>query len=294
MEFYHSFNELLDKSGNPLTDFPAGFPRHDLLEGLLIMRRQGGYPWQNAGLSTGMAIGHLITQAATYGLTFGTIATSVYKVRLTTIPISFHHWPSLIALFVLVDLGFYVEHRCSHRVRLLWASHSVHHSSEKMLATTAYRLSWTPILSGVFLFYLPIVWIGYDPAWVYGMVSATLTYQFFVHTELVRRIGWLEWLINTPSAHRVHHASNPEYLDKNYGGVLLTGIICSRLIRPSSPTSDPLWLGASALGSNNPIVIAYEELWLTLKAALRAGSARERLAYYGGRQKVEEVGRYVK
>ena len=89
------------------------------------------------------------------------------------------------------------------------------------MATTAYRLSWTPILLGVFLFYLPIVWIGYDPAWVYGMVSASLTYQFFVHTELVRRIGWLEWLINTPSAHRVHHASNAEYIDKNYGGVLL-------------------------------------------------------------------------
>jgi len=93
---------------------------------------------------------------------------------------------------------FYVEHRCSHRLRFLWASHSVHHSSEKMLVTTAYRLSWTPILSGVFLFYLPIVWIGYDPVWVYGMVSASLSYQFFVHTELVPRIGWLEWLINTP------------------------------------------------------------------------------------------------
>jgi len=123
---------------------------------------------------------------------------SVYEIRLTTIPISFRHWPSLIALFLLADLAFYVEHRCSHRIGLLWASHSVHHSSEKMLVTTAFRLSWTPILSGVFLFYLPIVWIGYDPAWVYGMVSASLTYQFFVHTELVPRVGWLEWVINTP------------------------------------------------------------------------------------------------
>ena len=92
-------------------------------------------------------------------------------------------------MFLLVDLGFYVEHRCSHRIRFLWASHSVHHSSDKMQATTAFRLSWTPILSGVFLFYLPIVWIGYDPVWVFGMASAGLTYQFFVHTELVPRIG---------------------------------------------------------------------------------------------------------
>ena len=93
MEFYLSFNELLERSGNPLIlIFLPVLLVTTLLEGLLIMRRQGGYPWQNAGLSTGMAIGHLITQAATHGLTFGIIATSVYKLRLTTIPISFHHW----------------------------------------------------------------------------------------------------------------------------------------------------------------------------------------------------------
>ena len=254
MEFYLSFNEMLDKSGNPLIlIFLPVFLVTTLLEGLLIMRRQGGYPWQNAGLSTGMAIGHLITQAATYGLTFGTIATSVYKVRLTTIPISFHHWPSLIALFVLVDLGFYVEHRCSHRVRLLWASHSVHHSSEKMLATTAYRLSWTPILSGVFLFYLPIVWIGYDPAWVYGMVSATLTYQFFVHTELVRRIGWLEWLINTPlgpsSASRQQPRIPRQELWRRAADLGSSVLVLSGR---AARHSDPLWLGASALGPQQP------------------------------------------
>jgi len=280
MEFYLSFNELLGKSGNPfILIFLPLFLVTTLLEAVLIMRRQGAYQWQNAGVSTGMAIGHFITQAATHGLTFGIIATSVYEVRLTTIPISFHHWPSLIALFLLVDLGFYVEHRCSHRVRLLWASHSVHHSSEKMLATTAYRLSWTPILSGVFLFYLPIVWIGYDPAWVYGMVSASLTYQFFVHTELVRRIGWLEWLINTPSAHRVHHASNAEYLDKNYGGVLLIWDHLFASYQAEQPDI-PIRYGLAHPRSapNNPLVIAYEELWLTLKAALQAGSARERLA----------------
>ena len=90
-----------------------------------------------------------------------------------------------------------------------------------MVVSAAFRLSWTPLLSGVFVFYLPIVWIGYDPVWVFGMASAGLTYQFFVHTELVKRIGWLEWVLNTPSAHRVHHASNPQYIDKNFGGVLM-------------------------------------------------------------------------
>jgi sterol desaturase/sphingolipid hydroxylase (fatty acid hydroxylase superfamily) len=226
-----------------------------------------------------MAIGHFLTQAATHGLIFGIIAASVYEIRLTTIPTGVQHWPSLIVLFVLVDLAFYVEHRSSHRIRFLWASHSVHHSSEKMLVTTAYRLTWTPTLSGVFAFYLPIVWIGYNPAWVYGMASGSLAYQFFVHTELVPRVGWLEWVINTPSAHRVHHASNPEYLDKNYGGVLL---IWDHLFgsyqaeRPDIPIRYGLAHPRSA--PNNPFVIACEDIWLTLKATLRPGPTRERLA----------------
>ena len=167
MEFYLSVSELLGKTANPLTlIFVPIFLFTTLAEALLILHRQGTYPWKNAGVSISMAVGHFITQIATHGVVFGIIAMSVYEIRLTTIPISFRHWPSLIALFLLADLAFYVEHRCSHRIGLLWASHSVHHSSEKMLVTTAFRLSWTPILSGVFLFYLPIVWIGYDPAWV--------------------------------------------------------------------------------------------------------------------------------
>jgi len=222
MEFYLSFHQLLGRGTNSvILIFVPLFLVMTTLEAVIILQREGTYPWKNAGVSVLMTVGHFITQAAMHGLIFGIIAAFVYKIRLTTIPVSFHNWVSLIVLFLLVDLGFYVEHRCSHRIQLLWASHSVHHSSEKMQATTAFRLAWTPILSGVFLFYLLIVWIGYDPVWVYGMVSFSLTYQFFVHTELVPHVRWLEWVINTPSAHRVHHGSNPEYIDKNYGGVLL-------------------------------------------------------------------------
>jgi sterol desaturase/sphingolipid hydroxylase (fatty acid hydroxylase superfamily) len=279
MESYVSLNDLLQKTSNPvLAVFLPIFLATTVIEGLLLWRRQGEYPWKNACVSIAMAIGHFITQAAAHGLIFGVIAVAVYKIRLTTIPVSFDHWLNLVILFVLVDLGFYIEHRCSHRMRFLWASHSVHHSSEKMLATTAYRLSWTPILSGVFAFYLPIVWIGYDPVWVYGMVSISLTYQFFVHTELVPRVGWLEWFINTPSAHRVHHASNPEYIDKNYGGVLL---IWDHLFGSyqAERADIPIRYGLAHPRSspNNPFVIAYEELWQTLKTAFTAGTARRGL-----------------
>jgi sterol desaturase/sphingolipid hydroxylase (fatty acid hydroxylase superfamily) len=284
MEFYLSFEQLLGRGANSVAlIFLPLFLIMTVLEGLVILYRQGTYPWKNAGVSVLMTVGHFITQAVTHGLIFGVIAAFIYKIRLTTIPVSFHNWVSLIALFLLVDLGFYVEHRCSHRIRFLWASHSVHHSSEQMQATTAFRLSWTPILSGVFLFYLPIVWIGYDPVWVYGMVSLSLSYQFFVHTELVPHIGWLEWIINTPSAHRVHHASNPEYIDKNYGGVLL---IWDRLFGSYQAERSDIeiryGLAHPRSAPNNPFVIAYEDLWLALREAFSAGSVGKALARMWG------------
>ncbi len=284
MEFYLSFHQLLGRGTNSvILIFVPLFLVMTTLEAVIILQREGTYPWKNAGVSVLMTVGHFITQAATHGLIFGIIAAFVYKIRLTTIPVSFHNWVSLIVLFLLVDLGFYVEHRCSHRIQLLWASHSVHHSSEKMQATTAFRLAWTPILSGVFLFYLPIVWIGYDPVWVYGMVSFSLTYQFFVHTELVPHVCWLEWVINTPSAHRVHHGSNPEYIDKNYGGVLLIWDHLFSSCQAERPDIKICYgLAHPRSAPNNPFVIAYEELWLTIEATLGAGSVRAGLARLWG------------
>lgn len=267
MEFYLSFTDLLDKLPNKIgAIFIPVFLVTILVEALVIQARHGSYPWKNAGVSALVAVGHLLTQAAAHGLIFGIIAVAVYQVRLTTIPVSWSNWPSLIALFLLTDLAFYVEHRCSHRIRLLWASHSVHHSTERMVVAAAFRLSWTPILSGVFLFYLPIVWIGFDPVWVFGMVSASLTYQFFIHTELVKRIGWLEWIINTPSAHRVHHASNPEYIDKNFGGVLMIWDRLFGTYQPELPSIKIRYgLSHPRSSPSNPFVIAYEELWRMVK-----------------------------
>jgi sterol desaturase/sphingolipid hydroxylase (fatty acid hydroxylase superfamily) len=284
MEFYLSFQQLLGRGTNSvILIFLPLFLIMTALEAAIILRREGTYPWKNAGVLVLMTVGHFISQAATHGLVFGIIAAFVYKIRLTTISVSFHNWVSLIVLFLLVDLGFYIEHRCSHRIKLLWASHSVHHSSEKMQATTAFRLSWTPILSGVFLFYLPIVWIGYDPISVYGMVSLSLTYQFFVHTELVPHVRSLEWVINTPSAHRVHHACNPQYIDKNYGGVLLIWDHLFSSYQAELPNVEIRYgLAHPRSAPNNPFIIAYEELWLTIKAALRAESVRAGLARLWG------------
>ena len=152
----------------------------------------------------------------------------------------------------------------------MWASHSVHHSIDRMVFTAAFRLAWTPVLSGVFLFDLPLVLLGFPPEWVFGMSSASLTYQIFIHTETVPRIGWLEGNINTPSAHRVHHATNPEYLDRNFGKILL---IWDRLFGTYRPErSDvPIAFGLThPRKNNNPFVIAYEEFWDMFRDALRS------------------------
>ena len=283
MEFYASFEQL--RHLIPHTPVGMVLPVFLLVilgEALVMTLRGQAYPVKHTGVSLMIWAGHLVTQAAAHGVIYAALALAVYEFRLTTIPVAldWQHWPVLVALFLLTDLAFYFEHRCSHRIRLMWASHSVHHSIEEMVFSAAFRLSWTPLLSGVFLFYLPIIWIGFDPKYVFGFVSAGLLYQFFVHTELVPRIGWLEWIVNTPSAHRVHHASNPEYIDKNFGGVLLIWDRIFGTYQAENPEVRIVYgLVHPRSSPLNPFVVAYEEFWSILKDLFRARTWRERLGF---------------
>ncbi len=134
MEFYPSFSYLSERAATHIgVLFAPVFLFTILAEALVIRTRHGRYPWRSSGVSLALAVGHVVSQAAVHGLIFAVIAAGVYSVRLTTIPVSFGHWPALGALFVLTELAFYVEHRSSHRVALLWASHSVHHSTDRMV-----------------------------------------------------------------------------------------------------------------------------------------------------------------
>lgn len=280
MEFNLSFAQL-----SQLTDI---LPNHAaaaalpimalaiLAEILVIQARGGRYPWKGSLVSVTVAIGHLIAQAAAHGLILGIIAAAVYRFRIFTIDASFTRPWTLLGLFLLTEFAFYWEHRCAHRVRLMWASHSVHHSADRLVFTAAFRLAWTPILSGVFLFYLPVVWLGFAPQWVFGIASASLAYQFFIHPELAPRIGWLEWALNTPSAHRVHHACNPEYIDKNFGGVLLIWDHLFGTYQAERPDVEIAYGVIPARSRpSNAFVIAYEELWEMIKEVFRAHSWRE-------------------
>jgi sterol desaturase/sphingolipid hydroxylase (fatty acid hydroxylase superfamily) len=127
--------------------------------------------------------------------------------------------PWLVA-FVVVDLSYYWWHRLSHEVNVLWAAHVVHHQSEDYNLAVALRQSILTSFTSV-PFYYPMALLGVPPAAYATMAAVSLLYQFWIHTELVGRLGWLERVLNTPSHHRVHHAVNPQYLDRNYGAILI-------------------------------------------------------------------------
>jgi alkylglycerol monooxygenase len=129
-------------------------------------------------------------------------------------------WAAAIVLFLGVDCAYYWFHRIAHEYNAPWAGHVVHHSSEEYNLAVALRQG---TFQGVFswVFYLPLALLGYPPAWFAAMSSFDTLYQFWIHTRLIGKLGPLEWVLNTPSHHRVHHGRNPKYLDKNYAGTLI-------------------------------------------------------------------------
>lgn len=129
---------------------------------------------------------------------------------------------SIIALILFIDLCMYAAHYLMHKIRWFWNAHVTHHSSEHMNFSTALRQNFTYAFSGTWiLWWIPAAFVGFDKTWTLIAIEANLVYQFFMHTEQVRTLGWAEKIFNTPSHHRVHHGSNPEQIDKNFGGVLI-------------------------------------------------------------------------
>src|SRR5215470_15315533 len=189
------------------------------LEGLYISRiRKQPYDWRENGASLAIAIGRRLVSLLPLGLVVPIFAW-LWTHRLYTIPLD-SAW-TLALLFIGQEFCYYWMHRFDHTVRWLWASHAVHHSPRQFTLASAYRLGWTDQFSGGALFFAPLVLIGFRPEAVLGALSLNLLYQFWLHTELVPKLGILEWVLNTPSHHRVHHAMNSEYLDRNFGGVLI-------------------------------------------------------------------------
>lgn len=257
---------------NPLLNILPVLVVFALLEGLWLHRqRPDGYDWRESFASLGVALGQPLFNLFSRTLVLG-LFTFLWEYRLFTIPLD-TVWG--LALLVLgMEFAYYWEHRLAHTVRWFWASHRVHHSPNRMVLANAYRLGWTANLSGVFLFFAPLVLLGLHPLAIMATFAINLLYQFWLHTELVPRLGWLDKVLNTPSNHRVHHASNPEYLDCNFGGIT---VLFDHLFGTYRPEQQPCRYGLTTPEhSHNPLRIVFNE-WLQIGRDLRlARSWRER------------------
>ncbi|WP_374628915.1 sterol desaturase family protein [Pannonibacter indicus] len=174
-------------------------------------------------------------------------------------------WWSWVLAFFAADLTYYWMHRIEHERRILWASHSVHHSSQDYNLTVGFRLSWVESLFE-WLFLIPMILLGFNPFQAIIGLVLVAQYQHWVHTEHVRQLGWLDEVFNTPSVHRVHHGSNRKYLDKNYGGVL---ILWDKLFGTFQREEDEVIYGLTQnINSNNPVTInfiEYRNIWRDIR-----------------------------
>ena len=225
--------------------------------------------------SLGLGFGSTIAGLLSAGLVFG-LATWVHQFRLVEIG---YAWWAFVLCFVLDDLAYYVFHRSAHRVRWFWASHVIHHSSQHYNLSTALRQTWTGFFSLAFLFRLPLFLIGFPPAMVFFCAGLNLIYQFWIHTEVIGRMPrWFEAVMNTPSHHRVHHAVNPRYLDRNYAGVFIIWDRMFGTFEPELAADRPRYGIVRQLGSFNILWAAFHE-WLGIARDLRRAPWRHKLGY---------------
>ena len=244
----------------------------------IILKKRGGR-YETRDTSTSILMG---TGSAVTGVIFGGIGlffvVQAYGVRIMTIettPIM------LLILFFVDDFRFYWSHRFSHRVRWFWANHVIHHSSQHFNLSTALRQAWFNSFSGLVIIYLPFVLLGVNPFALLFVGSVNLLYQFFIHTEAIKKFPkWIEAFMNTPSHHRVHHSTAPQYLDTNYAGVF---IIWDRLFGTFAEEglNEEMRYGIiKNLGTFNPLRVATHEFVGIFKDIFAPGlSIKQRFAY---------------
>jgi sterol desaturase/sphingolipid hydroxylase (fatty acid hydroxylase superfamily) len=212
-------------------------------------------------------------------LAAGSIAAAamwLYQYRVTTLGWAWWVW---IACFVLDDFNYYWAHRTGHRIRWFWASHVNHHSSQHYNLSTALRQTWTGFFALSFIFRLWPVLLGFHPAMIAFVGGINLIYQFWIHTEAIGRLPrWVEAVMNTPSHHRVHHATNPVYLDRNYAGVFITW---DRLFGTYQPELDGERIRygiVKQLGSFSVIWAVFHE-WAAILRDVWSAPWRHKLSY---------------
>jgi sterol desaturase/sphingolipid hydroxylase (fatty acid hydroxylase superfamily) len=240
-------------------------------------KRPTAYEVKDTAASLAMGFGNTIAGLLFTGLFVGAYL-AVYQFRLFDLGWA---WPVLVLCFFAEDFAYYWFHRVSHERRWFWASHVIHHSSQHYNLSTALRQTWTGALGLTFIFKLPLALIGFPLEMVLLFSGISLVYQFWIHTEAIGRLGPLEAVLNTPSHHRVHHATNPKYLDANYAGVL---IIWDRMFGTFVAEDDerPRYGIVANLSSFNPLRIAFHEWSGIVRDLMRARSPKEAWLYLMG------------
>jgi sterol desaturase/sphingolipid hydroxylase (fatty acid hydroxylase superfamily) len=232
-----------------------------------------GYVRKDSQASMLMGLGSLIVNGGAR-----VVALIGYAVlyELSPLRLDPHQWWTWVYAVLAVDLLFYSEHRAAHRVRILWAAHQAHHNSRTFNLSTAVRQKWNPWWE--LIVWVPLPLLGMPPWMIFTSFSINLLFQFWVHTERIGRMpNWFELVFNTPSHHRVHHASDIDYLDKNYAGIL---IIWDRMFGSyAEETHRPTYGLTKNIDSFNPFKLQYHEYASIVHDVRATRSWREKLGY---------------
>ena len=255
---------------SPITLSAPIFIAFVIIEWIAVKRGKaaGNYETKDAITSMTMGLGNVVVNTLSGVVSLWALML-FWEYRVTDIPFT---WWSFAVLFVLFDFLYYWKHRFYHRMRIWWTEHVVHHSSEEYNLTTALRQPWTgPFMGHIFLA-APFVIAGFHPAFIFFVTGINLVYQFWIHTEAIDKMpNWFEAVFNTPSHHRVHHATNPRYLDSNYAGVFIIWDKMFGSFVPELETDRPTYGIVKPVDSYNPIIVAYHELAALIKDCARDG-----------------------
>jgi sterol desaturase/sphingolipid hydroxylase (fatty acid hydroxylase superfamily) len=230
-----------------------------------------GFEGQDTRTSLTMGAGNLVINT---GWKLVVLAAYIGVYELTPLRLDPGDWWVWVLLFFADDITYYAYHRISHESRFFWASHVVHHSSQHYNLSTALRQTWVPMTALPFWLWLPLV--GFEPWMVLLAQSWSLIYQFWIHTERIRKLPRpLEWVLNTPSHHRVHHGANEVYLDRNYAGIL---IIWDRIFGSYQPEGERVRYGLTQnIGTFKPVKVAFHEYIAMWHDMRRARGVRNKL-----------------
>ena len=225
-----------------------------LIEALISgFNRKSLYKSKDTLCTSGLLFGNILMGFAIKGATLG-LHIFLYQFRVFDLANVIPLWAMWLMTFILIDFVFYIYHRLSHRVRFLWAIHMSHHSSEEMNFAVSMRQAWLgPVSKIPFFIVLPI--LGLDPTIIAVAGVISTLWGVVGHTQIVGKLGPLEWILNTPSHHRVHHGANAEYIDKNYGNLL---IIWDRMFGTFEPEKAKVKYGlVNNVNTFNPIKITF-------------------------------------